>query len=132
MIAFYHKVFYHLYKLAINTGEKSAPLTSAMPTITFLQFCNLMCIDILLEMIGFSPFSFMDNDPNSVYYVVGLLIGGLVANYLYFTSEGRYKAIAKEFEKKPLSERKKGARITLIYALVSIALIFILAPLRVM
>lgn len=130
MIDFYHRVFYHLYKLAINTGEKSAPLTSVMPTLAFLQFCNLMCVNILLEMMNIKLF--IDNDPNEIFYVIGILVTGLVGNYLYFTSDDRYKQLVKEYTKKPLSERKKGARITLIYALVSIALIFILPSLRAM
>ena len=127
MIAFYHKVFYHLYKLAIITGERSAPLTSVMPTLAFLQFCNLMCIKLLLEIIGLTPFSFMDDGPNSIYYVIGLLLSALVANYLYFTSEGRYKELIKVYANKSLTKRKRGAIITLIYSLVSIALVFVLA-----
>lgn len=127
MIDFYHKVFYHLYKLAIDNGEKSAPLTSVMPTLTFLLFCNLLCIKFIFEMIGFTPFSFMDDKSKSIYYVIGLLVSGLVVNYLYFTSEGRYKLLVKEYTKKPISERKRGARNTLIYAMVSIALVFVLA-----
>ena len=43
-----------------------------------------------------------------------------------------YEEIIKEYSKRPLQERKRGARLTLFYGLGSIVLIFILAPLRVM
>lgn len=130
MIEFYHKVFYHLYKLAIKTGERTAPLNSVIPTITFLQCFNLMVFDTILDIVGVSFTSFSISQKNSNIYL--LIVYSIIAalNYLHFTTEGRYKKLVKAYEKKPLAERKLGARLTLVYALVSIALIFILAPLR--
>lgn len=129
MISFYHRMFYHLYKLAIKTGEKTAPLTSALPALSFLLLCNLMLIDLLLEMLGIGLLSSLNNNTSSNFYYIFFVVIMLVANYIYFMSDQRYKKLVDEYSKRPIEERKKWARITLIYALVSIALIFILAPL---
>jgi hypothetical protein len=131
MIDLYHRAFYHIYKsLRRNDKEADAVLTSFL-IFSAVQCFNLMTMTLIMSFIGFDFLSgLLKIESKEIYlFVFYIAVAGL--NYLYFTSEDRYKGIVKEYSKKPIEERKKGARVTLIYVLVSIALIFILAPLRV-
>lgn len=131
MIDLYHRAFYHIYKsLRRNDKEADAVLTSFL-IFAFIQGANIMAIGLIIDMVGFNIFSSFSRVKHEEIYIAASYILVAVLNYLYFTSENRYKELIKDYSKRPMEERKRGARITLIYALVSIALIFILAPLRV-
>ncbi|WP_109830427.1 hypothetical protein [Reichenbachiella versicolor] len=131
MKSYYHKVFYHLYKLAIQSGETSVPLSSVIPTLAFLQIANVFCFFIVLDLVGLRVLTEFLTSKNMTACLVILAIIFMGVNYFYFSNQGRDKKLVKEFSKRPIEERKRGARMTLIYALTSIVLIFILAPIRV-
>ena len=94
-------------------------------------FMNLLTIFIVIDIVigGLDHYLERFNDK-----LAPLFLGGVIffVNYLFIYTDGRYVTVIKNYSKRSLEERKKGARITLFYGLGSIILVFILAPLRVL
>ena len=132
MTDIFHKLFYHLYKPLLKSEKPESAVITASGVFAFLQGINIMVLFAIIAILGFDFLDILFKVQNYKVYVAIFYVILTAINYLYFTSENRYKSIIKEYSKKPLQERKRGARLTLLYGLGSIVLIFILAPLRVM
>jgi hypothetical protein len=130
MIEFYHRNFYHIYKFYLGFEKNANAVLTTLIIISAIQFFNLMIIFLVMSFFGVDFVNLFIDLNNLGVYVFGIYTLMVILNYIYFTTDDRYKSILKEYSSKPIKERKKGAKIILIYAIASIALIFILAPLR--
>ncbi len=131
LINFYHMTFYHVQKAFVFDKEDDAVLSSFL-VIAAIQWFNLIVLVIILDLLDLIDLNifFKSNYFELKGFAPCLLL--LLGNYLYFTSDDKYKAILSEYSKKPKALRKKGAIIILLYGIGSLLLVFVLAPLRVM
>ena len=122
--------FYHIKKAFVFDKEYDAVL-SRFILIAAIQRFNLIVLVIILDLLGLIDLNilFKSNYFELKGFVPCLLF--LLGNYLYFTSDNKYKTILSEYSKKPKYVRKRGAIITLLYGVVSLLLVFIIAPLRI-
>ncbi|MFT6966663.1 MAG: hypothetical protein ACJAT1_001883 [Marivirga sp.] len=122
---FYHSIFYFLYKLAGNSNQ----LSSVIPTMSFLQFLNILVLVCILNIVGLKSVNFVFEDDLTI-YAIAVLILIFVFNLNYFTQSNRVKNILKVFDKTSAYEKKRKRFIVILYIIISILLFFIVAPLR--
>jgi len=128
----FDRFFYHIHQHYKGFYKKDADVLMT----TFLTFAGVQCFGLMAMVLGLSiagvdvvsPLISMENRE---IYVFAIYLLFSAANYVYFTHNERYKNILSSYSKRPLPERKKWSRITLVYVLSSILLVFLLAPLRV-
>ena len=132
MINFFDLLFFHIYKSQSRTGEKETPIASSILGLSFLVFMNVMSLLLVLDIFGLDILSDILDSENRIIITLAIAGGILVMGMIWFYHRKRYEMIITQFSKRSTVQRKSGAKITLIYALVSIIIVFVLAPLRVM
>ena len=100
--------------------------------LTFVQLANVLAVFLFLDIIGSRIYSYLMSLDFGIGIPIIFMAIIFVFNVVFMFNENRYRNVIKEFSKKPLEERIRGAKTTLIYGLGSVILVFILAPLRVM
>lgn len=118
-------LFYHIYKSLVKSdGKKYSRLLSYFIVSGLLCF-NILALFIFLNMLGFRSlyvwFSYSSELKSGLIYV----IVAFILSRLY--AEPKYMQIIKDVSKRPLKHREKGAKITILYGLVSVVLVFVLA-----
>jgi len=132
---FYHLLFYHIYKSIIKSPDplnkyvsNLYPALVTLMVLSFIIFSNFILILLLFGFFNIDLYSYFSKIDIGVNISVPILVIFYFINYLYFVRNKRYRKIISFFQKKSLKKRKVGARLTLIYGLVSIFLVFIFAP----
>ena len=69
--------------------------------------------------------------PFSKIYTVVIYIALIFTNLIYLKSNKKFKTILDAFESRPDEVNNKSSKLVILYAVLTIVLIFILAPLRV-
>lgn len=138
MMQFFELLFFHIYKSLIKSpddlykiADNSYPSLVALMILSFIELANFMAITIFLDIIGLRIFDFLASLNIGNWLPITLMLIFFIFNIIVMFDQDRYKKVIKKYSKKPLTVRKKGARITLIYGLGSIILVFVLAPIRV-
>jgi ABC-type Fe3+ transport system permease subunit len=107
------------------------PVPSAVLGLSLILFMNALSLMVIIDLLGFTILTkILESNPTETALVLGF--GVFVMNLAWIYHKNRYQEIIKSFSKRSENQRKRGARITLFYALASIIALFILAPLRVM
>src|SRR4051794_4748576 len=96
---------YHSWALWLH-GEKDGPHVTALGTMVFLLFANLMTLESIILI--FTRFSLLEifNSPKTVGIVLALVL--IPSHDFYFTRKKRYKEIEKEFKGEDRKTRIKG------------------------
>ena len=122
----YNIIFYHIHLLSVATGGEKGALMKTIYVFSFLQGLNLIELLILLDIFGLVS---IDN-PSKVYVIVVYVIL-VFLNLIYLKPNNKYKSIENYYLNKLNIKTDNSGKWVLIYAILSIILIFILAPLRV-
>lgn len=123
----YNIIFYHLYQLSYATGGEKNALMKTIYVFSFLQFLNIIEILILLDIIGLFSIPL---GPVKIIAIVSLVFLVLL-NLIYLKPNDRYKSIDDYYTNKLNISTDKSGKWVLVYAILSIILLFVLAPLRV-
>ena len=111
MVDIFYRLFYHIYKSLLKTQREADAVLTSFFIFGALQLCNVLLIALILDILGiniFDKFSKTENENVYIFIFYSILSA---FNYLYFTSNNLYESIIKEYSKKPLQERKRGARL---------------------
>lgn len=118
---FYNNIFGATYKY-YSRYKTEAPLFSAVCVVTVCQMVALFLIIVLLKSIGaVDVFGMLP----SKYYFIPVLVLWIILIYRYYTKE-RVVVIVRNFEEKPLSERRIWGIITVMCFILPIVVIAIL------
>lgn len=118
---FYNNIFGSTYKY-YSRYKTEAPSFSAVCVVTVCQMVLLFLIIILLKVAGVvDVFGMLP----SKYYFIPVLILWLILIYRYYTKE-RANEVVKDFEQKPLSERRIWGAITVACFVLPIIIIALL------
>ena len=118
IISTYKKVFYSIYSV-VNVKEKVAPTFTSILIFSFIQDLNLIEVIILLSMgSGIQLTTYINKRSSTALIITFILINSII---LY--SRKRHKKIIEELDRKNVN-----LKYSWLYILISILLIFILAP----
>ena len=110
MTDIFHRLFYHIYKPLLKGESKStAPITACF-VMTTLACLNIMSVIFIFTLLKIDFTSLFNGKDNKIYIIIMYIVMSIF-NYLYFISGDRCISIIKEYSKKPLQERKRGARL---------------------
>jgi hypothetical protein len=124
MLKSYHYIFYSIYEWNKRVTPKSEqPELNAMLALSFLIFCNLVLLSILIELtIGFKLISF---EGISAITVMSIIVGIIVMNYFLLVHRRRYISIIEKY--KQTGKTKAANGFVLFYIIASLfTLIFLL------
>jgi hypothetical protein len=101
-------------------GESDMPQFNAMFGVSFLIYCNILTVFVAVEVLTGIPI----RTPTrlSKYHAGAILILVGLVNYFLLVHDGKYKKIAKEFEKESVAHKRRGLIGIWVYIIGSFAL----------
>jgi hypothetical protein len=122
----YNIIFYHIHLLSIATGGEKGALMKTIYVFSFLQGLNLIELFILMDIFGLASIE----NVSKIYTIVtyGILI---LLNLIYLKPNDKYKSIENYYLNKLDIKTDRSGKWVLTYAILSVILLFVLAPLRV-
>ena len=123
----YSCFFYHIYRSIANTGEDNiSSAFAAMLVISFVQLLNLATIILIIDFFTMADVvqSIFSGKSNIV--ILALFLS--VINSILLYRKNNYKLFIEENLRRNIKSRKIGAFLTLSYSLLSLIIVFILAP----
>lgn len=120
----YRFLYYRLYNWNLKTwGKKDLPQWNALFGVSFMMFVNLGIIAGILDILGLKIF--VEDTPKKE--IAFALLALLTANYFWLVHNGKYKQIAKEFNKEPKDKRTRNIILLWLYVVASFFVVSIIA-----
>jgi hypothetical protein len=124
MLDLYKYLYYRLYSWNLNTwGENDLPQWNALFGVSFMMFINIGIVAGIIDIFGLNIF--IEDTPKIEILVFGFLI--LFINYFWLVHNGKYKKIAKLYNKESKNIRLRNTILLWLYVLVSFVIISFVA-----